>query len=276
MSVDSFIVSPSSAGVGSAVLGIGAGYVFAPRKYSLERLLMQNTKSFERNFSPEKMKTASVLEKVSVANIHDASRVYAGAGSKILKDEVVPNAKLWHEMVKSVEVEDKFVKAVTQSKEAYLEALQKEKYIDLRTKLRAAQANALKNPKNAHLNAEMKAAANDFARAQIALEAPAKLYRDSVASLRIARENAIRKLPDKGRSINAQWDKVKHALSERANVMYEKLATLSKDKKLNKDYTAIKKYIPKARTTSAIFGGILAGITGLIAGLYAYSYQKHS
>ncbi len=40
MGTDSVTISPAAAGAGSAVLGIGAGYVFAPHKYSLERLLM--------------------------------------------------------------------------------------------------------------------------------------------------------------------------------------------------------------------------------------------
>ena len=62
MGTDSVTISPAAAGAGSAVLGIGAGYVFAPHKYSLERLLMQDDSSFARNFSDEKMKHATVKD----------------------------------------------------------------------------------------------------------------------------------------------------------------------------------------------------------------------
>ena len=170
MGTDSVTISPASAGAGSAVLGIGAGYVFAPHKYSLERLLMQDDSSFARNFSDEKMKHATVKEKASVVNLNKAAKVYMDSGDRILREEVKPNAKLWNEMVKKVNVDDKFIKEVQIRKDAYLDAIQSTKYRELRKKLQIAQENVTKNPKDMKYNLELKAAAQDFAKAQIAME----------------------------------------------------------------------------------------------------------
>lgn len=274
MGTDSVTISPAAAGAGSAVLGIGAGYVFAPHKYSLERLLMQDDSSFARNFSDEKMKHATVKEKASVVNLNKAAKVYMDSGDEILREEVKPNAKLWNEMVKKVNVDDKFIKEVQIRKEAYLDALQSTKYMELRKNLVLAQKNAMQNPKDLKYNLELKAAAQDFAKAQIAMEHSTKQYREARTAFRSAREGAVLKLPDKGRKISAQWEKVRRAMSDRANLMYEKLATLTKDKNLNKDYSAIKKYIPKARTSAALLGGILAGTAGVIAGVYAFNKSR--
>lgn len=274
MGTDSVTISPASAGAGSAVLGIGAGYVFAPHKYSLERLLMQDDSSFARNFSDEKMKHATVKEKASVVNLNKAAKVYMDSGDRILREEVKPNAKLWNEMVKKVNVDDKFIKEVQIRKDAYLDAIQSTKYRELRKKLQIAQENVTKNPKDMKYNLELKAAAQDFAKAQIAMEQSTKQYREARMSFRSAREGAVLKLPDKGRKISAQWEKVRRAMSDRANLMYEKLATLTKDKNLNNDYSVIKKYIPKARTSAALLGGILAGTAGVIAGVYAFNKSR--
>lgn len=274
MGTDSVTISPAAAGAGSAVLGIGAGYVFAPHKYSLERLLMQDDSSFARNFSDEKMKHATVKEKASVVNLNKAAKVYMDSGDKILREEVKPNAKLWNEMVKKVNVDDKFIKEVQIRKEAYLDAIQSTKYRELRKNLQIAQENVMKNPKDMKYNLELKAAAQDFAKAQIAMEPSTKQYREARMSFRSAREGAVLKLPDKGRKISAQWEKVRRAMSDRANLMYEKLATLTKDKNLNNDYSLIKKYIPKARTSAALLGGILAGTVGVIAGVYAFNKSR--
>lgn len=274
MGTDSVTISPAAAGAGSAVLGIGAGYVFAPHKYSLERLLMQDDSSFARNFSDEKMKHATVKEKASVVNLNKAAKVYMDSGDKILREEVKPNAKLWNEMVKKVNVDDKFIKEVQIRKEAYLDAIQSTKYRELRKNLQIAQENVMKNPKDMKYNLELKAAAQDFAKAQIAMEPSTKQYREARMSFRSAREGAVLKLPDKGRKISAQWEKVRRAMSDRANLMYEKLATLTKDKNLNNDYSLIKKYIPKARTSAALLGGIIAGTVGVIAGVYAFNKSR--
>lgn len=274
MGTDSVTISPAAAGAGSAVLGIGAGYVFAPHKYSLERLLMQDDSSFARNFSDEKMKHATVEEKASVVNLNKAAKVYMDSGDEILREEVKPNAKLWNEMVKKVNVDDKFIKEVQIRKEAYLDAIQSTKYSELRKKLQIAQENVTKNPKDMKYNLELKAAAQDFAKAQIAMEHSTKQYREARTAFRSAREGAVLKLPDKGRKISAQWEKVRRAMSDRANLMYEKLATLTKDKNLNNDYSVIKKYIPKARTSAALLGGILAGTAGVIAGVYAFNKSR--
>jgi len=262
-------ISPSISGAASAVLGMGAGYALAPRKYSLERLLMQNNDSFEKTFSSDTMQGASHSELASLDNIKSASKTYFSSGDKILKEQIAPNAKKWNSLISKVEVSDFILKDVERQKNAYKKAIKDSNYYELKKALDAAKKKAEALPKDVNLNLEMKDAARKFAEAQIAIEAPAAKYKQARNSFRAARSEAILKLPDKGRAISAQWDKVRRAMTDRANLMYEKLATLSKSEGLKNDYSLIKKYIPKARTASALTGGILAGLAGVVLGVYS-------
>lgn len=261
--------SPSISGAASALLGLGAGYALAPHKYTLERLLMQDKDSFERTFSEDVMKSASKAEKESLNKIKEASSDYFQLGKKLRNEKISPNAKVWASMVSKIEVDDSFVKEVSKSKDAYIKALNDSNYKDLKIALNTAQEKAFANPKDVSLNLEMKDAAKKFADAQLAVEPFAKKYRKAREVFRNARDEAMLKLPDRGLAISAQWDKVRRAMSERANLMYEKLSTLSKSNALSKDYALVKKYIPKARTTSSLAGGIIAGLGGVVAGVYS-------
>lgn len=269
MGENSITISPSITGAGSAVLGLGAGYVLAPQKYSLDRLLMQDDDSFEKHFSSSVMKRSTEGERKSLKSLNDAAHIYRSSGNKILKEDIIPNAKLWHDMVSQVNVNDKFVSEVAIAKKRYLKAINDTKFMELKKALEDAQNLVLKKPNDVKAHLELKAASRNFADAQLAIENPLRLYKNARASFRAAREEAILALSDKGKAISAQWDKVRRAISNRANVMYEKLASLSKNENLNKDYSLIKKYIPKSRTYSALMGGILSGILGVIAGVYA-------
>jgi len=276
MNEKSVLLSPCALGATTSLFGLGGGYVLAPRKYTLDRLLMQSDDSFNRHFSSDIMENATDAEKKALSNLKNAAVEYRNSGSKIYDEKIKPNAKLWHDMVQKVNVEDKFVSEADMAKKSYLDALKQSSFYKLKTKLELAKDAVRENPKNAALNFEMKAAARDFAEAQLAVSTPAKQYKNARSSLRAAREKAIQNLPDNGRAIAVQWDKVRRALSDRANVMYEKLATLSKNDNLNRDYIKIKKYLPKARTYSALMGGLLAGIFGTIAGVYHVNKIQNS
>lgn len=262
-------VSPSVAGAVSAVMGLGAGYTCAPRKYNLERLLMQNKDSFEKTFSQEVMNGASRSELEALENIKAASRDYFSAGNALLKEEVAPNAKKWYSMVSKVKVDDSVIKDVELQKKDYNKAVKDVNYHELKSRLKLSREKVASAPDDVNLNLELKAAERKFADAQLALDVPASKYKRARETFLAARDKAILELPDKGRAISAQWDKVRRAMTDRANVMYEKLATLSTSDALKKDYSIIKKYIPKARTASALSGGILAGIVGVIGGVYS-------
>ena len=269
MGENSVTISPSITGAGSAVLGLGAGYILAPEKYTLDRLLMQDNDSFERHFSSSVMQNSTEGEKKSLQNLNDAALIYRSSGDEILKEKIIPNAKLWREMVEKVNVEDKFVSEVNFAKQKYLKALEDTDFMNLKKALEDAQEQLCKKPNDTKAHLELKAASRNFANAQLAVDHPLSLYKKARVAFRNARDEAIQGLPDKGRAISAQWDKVRRAISDRANIMYEKLASLSKNEALNNDYRLIKKYIPKSRTYSSLMGGILAGILGLIAGVYS-------
>ena len=229
-------ISPSISGAASALVGLGAGYAVAPRKYSLERLLMQNEDSFERTFSKETMTNASVAEKEALENLKTASKIYFSSGQKILKDEISPNAKKWYEMISEIPVNKNLVDDVKIKRNLYLKSLEDNKYYELKNNLKVAQEKALANPKDVNLNLELKDAARKFADVQLAVEPSAKQYRMAREAFRNARDEAMLTLPDKGKAISVQWDKVRRAMSDRANLMYENLSVLSKSNDLGKDY----------------------------------------
>ena len=274
MGTNTISVSPCGVGAISSGLGLGAGYVLAPRKFTLERLLMQDEKTYDNIFSPKVMEKATKEEINAVDSLKAAAKSYRDSGKNITKEEIRPVASMWHEMVSKVNVEDKFVSDVSRTKARYQQALKDANYMELKSKLDIAHKNLLQNPKDTNLYLEMQAAAKDFAEAQLAVEKPLNAYKKSRSSFRSARDEAILNLPDKGKSISEQWNKVMRAVSTRANIMYEKLATLKVQENLQKDYSTVKKYIPKSRTYSSLMGGILAGIGGVLVGVYSINKVK--
>ena len=268
-------VSPCALGATMSLFGMGGGYALAPRKYTLDRLLMQNEDTFEKNFSKEIMRNATEAEETALSNIKKAAKAYRSSGDEVFLNEVKPNAQLWGKMVSKVNVDDKFIKEVDRTKSEYKKALKDTSFMELTNKFREAQKIANKNPQNITLNLEMKAVAEELAEAELAIETPRKNYRMARSNFRVAREKAIEQLPDKGKGIAKQWNKVREALSKKANVMYENLANLSKDKNLMQDYNLIKKYLPKARTYSALMSGTLTGILGTIIGIYQINKIKN-
>ena len=267
-------VSPCGVGAISSGLGLGAGYILAPRKFTLERLLMQNDDAFNRIFSQKVMQNATKAEIKAVDSLKNAAKEYRLSGKSITDEKIKPEANLWNQMVKKVNVDDRFVKQVAETKTVYQQALKDARYAKLKNSLDSAAKNVAANPKDTNLYLVMKASAREFADAQLAVEKPLKDYKNARNSFRAARDEAILNLPDKGKAISEQWAKVMRAISERANVMYEKLATLSAKDSLKNDYSAVKKYIPKSRTYSSLMGGIIAGIGGVIAGVYSLNKIK--
>lgn len=274
MSTNTVSVSPCGVGAISSGLGLGAGYILAPRKYSLERLLMQNDKTYDRIFSQTAMKNATSEEKKSVENLRQASKTYRDSGIAITKEKIAPEAKTWHDLVKQVNVDDSFVSEVTAKKAQYQQALKDVHYKELKDSLEHAYKKVAENPKDTNAYLELKSAAREFAEAELAVKEPLNQYKNARTAFRSARENAILNLPDKGRAISEQWEKVTRAISDRANLMYKKLATLTSNEGLKNDYSIVKKYIPKSRTYSSLMGGIIAGISGVIAGVYALNKSR--
>ena len=273
MSENSTVISPTMLGVSSGVAGMGLGYVIAPRKYPIERLLTRRDDTFEKTFSPEAMADATIEEKKSLKNIKVAVEEYRRSGDSLLKSEVTPAAEEWKRMVDGVWVY-KNVKDNLKAKKKFLKnAVKSSDYYGLRANLKNAQTNALANPNDTAVNTQLKNASAKFSEAQKALENPIREYKKAFHAYKSAKENAIANLPDKGKAISMQFEKFTAAVTKRADVMYKKLAELTKREGIAKDYKNIEKYIPKARTHSAIMGGIIAGLVGILAGVF-YSNKE--
>lgn len=83
-------VMPAEVGITAGVVGAGAGYVFAPRKYNLERLLTLKPDVFEKSIPKERLLKAdnekrtahkaikearTALEKAAKQNTHETKLV---------------------------------------------------------------------------------------------------------------------------------------------------------------------------------------------------------
>lgn len=273
MTENSTTISPALLGASSAVVGLGAGYVLAPKKYNLERLLTKSSDTFERTFTPDVMKDATAAERVSLSNLKKAALEYRASGLPIQKNTIAPEAKNWKRLKDAVTIDQALLDTAKEKKAAYLKAWKDSNYSDLKSKLQLAQESASKKPNDATVNLELKTISKSFTEAQKALEVPTTDYKNARAAIFSAREEAVKVSTDKGKAIFEQFKKVKKGISDKADVMYQKLAELARNESLNKDYKSVKKFIPRARTHSAIIGGIFLGLAGILTGVY-FSSQK--
>lgn len=275
MTENSTTISPALLGASSAVVGLGAGYLLAPKKYTLERLLTKSMDTFERTFTPEVLKDATAPERASLSSLKNAALEYRASGNEVQKEVIGPEAKKWKGLKDAVAIDETLIVKSDAAKAAYKKAWEDSNYKQLQIKLKIAQENASSHPNDATINLELKAISKEFTEAQKALEIPSTDYRNARAAIRSAKEDAVKNSPDKGKAIFEQFAKVKKGISDKAEVMYKKLASLSKQDGLNNDYKAIRKFIPRSRTHSAIIGGIILGLAGILTGVY-FSSRKIS
>ncbi len=121
MSEKSLYINPAKAMAAGAGVGLISGYAFAPRKYSLKRLLVQQPDTFEKLFPKEVKDTMLKKELAALKNIQQASDEFHTSGAAD-QNSIKHAAKKWRQKYSAVKIDDELLSNATRKKEAIREA----------------------------------------------------------------------------------------------------------------------------------------------------------
>lgn len=124
MNENSLSINPAAAMAAGGVVGLGTGYVFAPRKYSLKRLLVQQPDTFERLFPKDVKETMVKSEQISLNSIQKASGEFHASGipnQATVKDA----AKKWRRKFTMLQINTDLLEDAAAKKKALQEAIEK-------------------------------------------------------------------------------------------------------------------------------------------------------
>jgi hypothetical protein len=266
----SSVVEPCAAGF----IGLGLGYSVAPRKYSLKRLLLLKEDRFDKIYTQDLQTNLSPREQNALQELRQARQTYR-ASRKTYADKVKSTAVNWMEKFKQVDVPESLTEAYKTNRENLKVAIAETNYVELNKNYRAAKKALAKSPDDENLKAALTEANTELARGKALIGSKIELYKDSVANIRNERLAKIKNQPVKYTDVKEAYHEFLGALAKRRTAVSNKLFELINDKKLVKDYEILRQFLPKARTKSALSGGlIMAGITTLILKSINKSHSK--
>ena len=274
MSENSLLISPAIEPFAGGVIGLGLGYTMAPRKYSLNRMLILQQKKLSKIYTDSVVKQMNPKERKALDAIMKARDEYKSA--KLSNGaEIKQAAQTWYSKFKKVEVPENIMENFNKTRKSLQEAIKQENYVTLNKQYREAKAALKKAPEDEALKKALTVANEALAAAKVRLAAKVEHYSNAVKNLYNERLYNIKSHPTKWIDVKEAYNKLLIALAKRRTFASNKLFELTNDKSLIKSYNTIKDFLPKARTKSALTGGlILGGITTLLAARFSPSPAK--
>lgn len=265
MSENSLSVNPVIEPFAGAVAGLGLGYVMAPRKYSLKRLILLNQDRFDKIYSNDVVKQMNKKEKEALDKLMIARNDYRKSKLDNI-DDVRVVAKNWYSEYKKVDVPQEVYDTYVRTRADVKKAVQESNYIELNKEYRAAKAAVKEAPNNEILKKVLSVKNEALAAAKTSIGAKLEHYTNAVKNLYDERLYNIKSNPTKWVKVKEAYNNFIVTLAQRRTISSTKLFDLSNDKSLLKSYNTIKEFLPRARTKSALTGAaILGGFTTLLA-----------
>ena len=131
MNERSLSVSPVIEPFAGGVIGLGIGYTVAPRKYSLQRLLILKEDRFDKIYSKDLADNMSTKEKLALEDIKNARKNYRESRNLVV-NQVRTTARSWQQKFAKVAVPEELTNAYKESRESLQKAVKETNYIELR------------------------------------------------------------------------------------------------------------------------------------------------
>ena len=274
MSERSLSVNPVIEPCAGGVIGLGIGYSLAPRKYSLQHLLMLKEDTFQKIYSKELEENLSPNEQKALFTLKNARKDYRA--SKIgFASEVNKTAKEWTGLFKQVDVPQRLTEAYETSRNNLRQAIKETDYVRLNQEYRKAKAALKQSPDDPALKAALTEANTALSKAKAIIGSKIDLYKDSAANIANERLRKVKSEPIKYANVREAYHNFLKALAKRRTLASNKLFNLANNKNIIKSYETLSSYLPKARTKSAIGGAAIVGtLTSLIVANMAKSSKR--
>lgn len=267
MQESSLTISPAAKKIATGgAIGMCAGMLAAPEKYSLKRLLVQDKDSFKRIFTPQITKKMNAVEKNAITEIQNAAGQFLKSGSAEQKN-VKPAAVAWAQEFKSIPIDETLAKNVENKKNYLKKVADNNNFVAIKLQLAKAKELLLEDLDNKFMREYYCRIKEQFNIAQKNLQKPIEEYRTVAREAYEERLKNLKKMPNRGIEIKQAFEKLKKAVAVKRTVTANKLYELTNNTSLKNNYKSISRFLPKARTRAAFQGALLLSTltaTGLI------------
>lgn len=262
MAQSSLTISPAAKTVATgAALGMCAGFIGAPQKYSLKKLLVQNSDSFDRIFSAPVTKKMNALELNAVNEIKKASSFYLSSGGS--EHNTVREAAMdWAKKFNSIPIDETLTQEIKNKKSYLKQVAENNNFALIRNQLTEARELLEADKDNSAMREYLAKIKQQYKIAKENLKQPIADYRKVVKQAYEQRVRNMKQMPGRGIEIKQAYEKMKNALAAERTVKTNKLYEIINQADLKKNYKSVSKFLPKARARAATNGAlILATLT---------------
>ena len=204
-------------------------------------------------------------EKAAIKNIKKARQDYRASKNQVF-EQVRETAAKWKKEFIKVTVPEEMLERYKENRKNLQDAIKSTDYISINKEFRNAKQALKKSPDDENLKAALKTANENLARVKAQLSSKIEIFKNSVKNISNERLYNIKSNPTKWVEVKEAYHEFLAALAKRRTISSNKLFELSNNKTLKKSYDAIKDFLPRARTRSALTWGVVLGsLTALLA-----------
>lgn len=257
MQESSLTISPVTKKIATgAAIGMCAGILAAPEKYSLKRLLVQDSDTFSKIFTPSVTKNMNAAETNALDEIKKASSEILSAGNSE-KINVKNAAVDWAAKFKGVAIDEVLAQNVLNKKNYLKKIADETDFVAKRKDYTQARELLLQDLDNKFMRKYYYEAKEEFKAAKRKLKQPIQEYRDLVKEAYTQRVRNLNKHQTKGIEVKTAYEKLQKAIAAKRTLTSNKLFEMINQGDLKKNYKAISRFLPKARTRAAIQGALI-------------------
>lgn len=237
-------------------IGMCAGFLAAPEKYSLKKLLVQTPDSFTRIFPAYVTKKMNALEKNSLEQIKKSAGDFLSSGKPEQKP-VKTAAINWAKKFNAIPIDETLAQNLINKKNYLKKVVENNNFIAIRMQFSQAKDLLMEDIDNKFMKEYYERVKKQFKIAKQNIKKPVEEYRNIVKEVREQRIKNMKNLPNKGIDIKLAYEDLQKAVALKRTKSANKLYELTSNSGLKKNYKNISRFLPKARTRAALQGAML-------------------
>lgn len=254
-----------------AAIGMCTGFLSAPDKYPLKKLLTMDSDTFTSLFPKKKM---NILQLDAMQKIQKASQEYLTSGQSE-KNAVKNAARNWHEKFKAIPINETLAQNIINKKKYLQTVAENNNFVLIRKYYTQTRELLLQDLDNQFMREYFHKIEKQYKIAKRNLKNPIKEYRALINQAYEERLQKLKEMPNRGIEIKTAFEELKKVLAKKRTISANKLYEITNRQEMKKAYKKISGFLPKARTRAAINGALLLS-TLTAFGIIFFNPSPHS
>ncbi len=254
MRESSLTINPAVSKIATGgAIGMCVGYIAAPERYSLKKLLTLDKDTFSTIFPKKKMNTAELN---ALEQIKNAAKEFVTSG-RPEQEKVRAAAKEWYKKFKAVPIDETLAQNLINKKQFLRQVAEDNNLILIKKYYTLARELLLEDLDNKFMHEYFNKMKKQLKIATENLKTPIEEYKKVVREAYTQRVKNLKLLPNRGVDVKQSFEKLKKAYAAKRTVSANKLYEIVNRSDIKKAYKNISKFLPKARTRAALNGALL-------------------